>query len=196
MERLLSVYLPATVLSWRGVGHGAVHVIDTLHAAFSLADDYVSEHVGVLIAEPRRTLNAMRNYGALFLGSGICVSYGDKVIGTKHTLPTRGAARYTGGLWVGKWFSRRSPISRSSTLPQALAWASCAGAQVESSSSRGMLARGTSGPQDLIVDRFRGTPPYRRSKLPANSHRVCLAGGDENRLRRHTPDCGKGGVCS
>ncbi len=45
----------------------------------------------------------MRNYGALFLGSGTCVSYGDKVIGTKHTLPTRGAARYTGGLWVGKY---------------------------------------------------------------------------------------------
>ena len=45
----------------------------------------------------------MRNYGALFLGEGTCVSYGDKVIGTNHTLPTRGAARYTGGLWVGKY---------------------------------------------------------------------------------------------
>jgi sulfopropanediol 3-dehydrogenase len=45
----------------------------------------------------------MRNYGALFLGEGTCVSYGDKVIGTNHTLPTRNAARYTGGLWVGKY---------------------------------------------------------------------------------------------
>ena len=45
----------------------------------------------------------MTNYGALFLGEGTCVSYGDKVIGTNHTLPTRGAARYTGGLWVGKY---------------------------------------------------------------------------------------------
>jgi sulfopropanediol 3-dehydrogenase len=45
----------------------------------------------------------MRNYGALFLGEGTCVSYGDKVIGTNHTLPTRGAANYTGGLWVGKY---------------------------------------------------------------------------------------------
>ena len=45
----------------------------------------------------------MRNYGALFLGEGTCVSYGDKVIGTNHVLPTRGAARYTGGLWVGKY---------------------------------------------------------------------------------------------
>jgi len=45
----------------------------------------------------------MRDYGALFLGAGTCVSYGDKVIGTNHVLPTRGAARYTGGLWVGKY---------------------------------------------------------------------------------------------
>jgi sulfopropanediol 3-dehydrogenase len=45
----------------------------------------------------------MHEYGALFLGEGTCVSYGDKVIGTNHTLPTRGAARYTGGLWVGKY---------------------------------------------------------------------------------------------
>jgi sulfopropanediol 3-dehydrogenase len=45
----------------------------------------------------------MRNFGAMFLGEGTCVSYGDKVIGTNHTLPTRGAARYTGGLWVGKY---------------------------------------------------------------------------------------------
>ena len=62
-----------------------------------------SEHVQVLTADPRQALDAMRNYGALFLGEGTCVSYGDKVIGTNHMLPTRGAARYTGGLWVGKY---------------------------------------------------------------------------------------------
>jgi sulfopropanediol 3-dehydrogenase len=48
-------------------------------------------------------LQRMRNFGALFLGEGTCVSYGDKVIGTNHTLPTRHAATYTGGLWVGKY---------------------------------------------------------------------------------------------
>ena len=57
----------------------------------------------MLTATPRDALAAMRNYGALFLGEGTCVSYGDKVIGTNHVLPTRGAARYTGGLWVGKY---------------------------------------------------------------------------------------------
>ena len=82
---------------------GQVIVVDDLPAAYALADEFASEHVEVLTARPREALAAMRNYGALFLGEGTCVSYGDKVIGTNHTLPTRGAARYTGGLWVGKF---------------------------------------------------------------------------------------------
>lgn len=57
----------------------------------------------ILTENPREALEKMTNYGALFLGEGTCVSYGDKVIGTNHVLPTRGAARYTGGLWVGKY---------------------------------------------------------------------------------------------
>jgi sulfopropanediol 3-dehydrogenase len=67
------------------------------------ADRIAAEHVEVLTSEPRRYLERLKNYGALFLGSETNVSYGDKVIGTNHTLPTRGAARYTGGLWVGKF---------------------------------------------------------------------------------------------
>jgi sulfopropanediol 3-dehydrogenase len=80
-----------------------VHLVGDLDEAFALADDFASEHVEVLTLEPRLALEKMHNYGALFLGAGTCVSYGDKVIGTNHTLPTRGAARYTGGLWVGKY---------------------------------------------------------------------------------------------
>ncbi|MEU3297472.1 histidinol dehydrogenase [Streptomyces longwoodensis] len=87
--------------AWRD--HGEILVVDDLDEAFAVADTYASEHVEVLTAEPRRALASMRNYGALFLGEGTCVSYGDKVIGTNHVLPTRGAARYTGGLWVGKY---------------------------------------------------------------------------------------------
>lgn len=85
------------------VDHGEVIVVDTIDEAFALADQYAFEHVEVLTSEPRRALQAMSNYGALFLGEGTCVSFGDKVIGTNHVLPTRGAARYTGGLWVGKY---------------------------------------------------------------------------------------------
>ncbi|MDQ0380341.1 histidinol dehydrogenase [Amycolatopsis thermophila] len=87
--------------AWRD--HGEIHVVDSLDEAFALADTYASEHVQVLTAEPRQALEKMRDYGALFLGPGTCVSFGDKVIGTNHVLPTRGAARYTGGLWVGKY---------------------------------------------------------------------------------------------
>lgn len=87
--------------AWRD--HGEIHVVDSLTDAYVLADDFASEHVQVLTVNPREALAAMRNYGALFLGDGTCVTYGDKVIGTNHTLPTRKAARYTGGLWVGKF---------------------------------------------------------------------------------------------
>ena len=78
--------------AWRD--HGQVAVVENLDA---------SEHVQVLTPNPREALEKMRNFGAIFLGEGTCVSYGDKVIGTNHTLPTRGAAHYTGGLWVGKY---------------------------------------------------------------------------------------------
>jgi sulfopropanediol 3-dehydrogenase len=87
--------------AWRD--HGQVAVVEDLDHAWELADEYAAEHVQVLTVEPRLALQRLRNYGALFLGEGTCVSYGDKVIGTNHTLPTRGAARYTGGLWVGKY---------------------------------------------------------------------------------------------
>jgi sulfopropanediol 3-dehydrogenase len=87
--------------AWRD--HGQVAVVEDLDEAYALADRYASEHVQILTENPRAALDAMRNYGALFLGEGTCVSYGDKVIGTNHTLPTRGAANYTGGLWVGKY---------------------------------------------------------------------------------------------
>lgn len=87
--------------AWRD--HGEIVVADTLDEAFEIADSYASEHVEVLTENPRQALDTMRDYGALFLGEGTCVSYGDKVIGTNHVLPTRGAARYTGGLWVGKY---------------------------------------------------------------------------------------------
>jgi len=68
-----------------------------------IADHLASEHVQVLTRDPEYFLRNMHNYGALFLGPRTNVSFGDKVIGTNHTLPTRKAARYTGGLWVGKF---------------------------------------------------------------------------------------------
>jgi sulfopropanediol 3-dehydrogenase len=87
--------------AWRD--HGQVIVAADLDEAYAIADGFAFEHVQVLTREPRMALERMRNFGALFLGDGTCVAFGDKVIGTNHVLPTRGAARYTGGLWVGKY---------------------------------------------------------------------------------------------
>jgi len=87
--------------AWRDWGQ--VIVVDDLDEAYALADDFAFEHVQIFTAEPRAALEKMHDYGALFLGENTCVSYGDKVIGTNHVLPTLGAARYTGGLWVGKY---------------------------------------------------------------------------------------------
>jgi len=87
--------------AWRD--HGQVILCETDDEMVAEADRIASEHVQVLTREPRWFLQRMTNYGSLFLGKETNVAYGDKVIGTNHTLPTKRAARYTGGLWVGKF---------------------------------------------------------------------------------------------
>ena len=87
--------------AWRN--YGQIILCDTDEEMLAEADRLASEHVQVMTKDPDYFLNNMTNYGALFLGQETNVSYGDKVIGTNHTLPTKRAARYTGGLWVGKF---------------------------------------------------------------------------------------------
>lgn len=87
--------------SWEDFGQ--VIVCDSYEEMVEVSDQLCSEHVQVMTKDPQYFLDNMTNYGALFLGPETNVSYGDKVIGTNHTLPTRGAGRYTGGLWVGKF---------------------------------------------------------------------------------------------
>jgi sulfopropanediol 3-dehydrogenase len=103
VERLLAI-LPTGAIAgqaWRD--YGEVIVCDDLDEMVREADRIASEHVQVMTRNDDLFLRNMTNYGALFLGPRTNVSYGDKVIGTNHTLPTKGAARYTGGLWVGKF---------------------------------------------------------------------------------------------
>lgn len=88
-------------MAWRD--YGQVILCDTDEELLSEANRIASEHVQVLTRDPQWFLDRMVNYGALFLGKETNVAYGDKVIGTNHTLPTKRAARYTGGLWVGKF---------------------------------------------------------------------------------------------
>ena len=103
VARLLTI-LPTTEIARRAWdSFGEVIVAEDDAEMVRIADGIASEHVQVMTRDPDYFLEHMTNYGALFLGARTNVSYGDKVIGTNHTLPTKKAARYTGGLWVGKF---------------------------------------------------------------------------------------------
>jgi sulfopropanediol 3-dehydrogenase len=103
VERQLTVLPTGEVAGKAWADYGQVIVCDTYEEMVQVADGIASEHVQVMTRDPDFFLRNMTNYGALFLGEKTNVSYGDKVIGTNHTLPTNRAARYTGGLWVGKF---------------------------------------------------------------------------------------------
>ena len=103
VERLLSILPTADAAGQAWKDYGEVIVCDDDAEMVREADRVASEHVQVMTRDPDYFLNNMTNYGSLFLGPRTNVAYGDKVIGTNHTLPTKKAARYTGGLWVGKF---------------------------------------------------------------------------------------------
>jgi sulfopropanediol 3-dehydrogenase len=103
VERLLKILPTAGIAARAWAEFGEVIVVDSDAEMVAEADRIASEHVQVMTRDPDYFLRNMTNYGALFLGPRTNVAYGDKVIGTNHTLPTRQAARYTGGLWVGKF---------------------------------------------------------------------------------------------
>ena len=103
VERQLETLETAKIAGQAWRDYGQVIVCDTYEEMVQVADDLAFEHVQVMTQDPNYFLENMTNFGALFLGPETNVSYGDKVIGTNHTLPTNKAARYTGGLWVGKF---------------------------------------------------------------------------------------------
>lgn len=103
IERQLRTLPTADIAGTAWRDNGIVIVVDDEEEALAEADKLAFEHVEVLTKDPSYFLERLTNYGALFLGPETNVAYGDKVIGTNHTLPTRRAARYTGGLWVGKF---------------------------------------------------------------------------------------------
>ena len=103
VERLLTILPTADAAGPAWKDYGEVIVCDNEAEMIAEADRVASEHVQVMTRDPDVFLNGMKNYGSLFLGPRTNVAYGDKVIGTNHTLPTKKAARYTGGLWVGKF---------------------------------------------------------------------------------------------
>ena len=118
VERQLKILPTGDIAGQAWYDYGQVIVCDTDAEMVQVADDIASEHVQVMTRNPDYFLQNMTNYGALFLGAETNVSYGDKVIGTNHTLPTKKAARYTGGLWVGKFLKTCTyqKISREASL--------------------------------------------------------------------------------
>lgn len=108
IDRLLEILPTAETarVSWED--YGEVIVCDTYEEMLDVANDIASEHVQVMTDRDDWFLEKMHSYGALFLGARTNVSNGDKVIGTNHTLPTKKAGRYTGGLWVGKFLKTHS----------------------------------------------------------------------------------------
>jgi sulfopropanediol 3-dehydrogenase len=103
IDRQLKILPTAEIARQSWADYGEVIVCDTVDEMVTKADEIASEHVQVMTTDPDLFLRRLTNYGALFLGPRTNVSFGDKVIGTNHTLPTNKNARYTGGLWVGKF---------------------------------------------------------------------------------------------
>ena len=103
VERQLGILPTAEIARASWAEYGAIIVCDTQDEMLATANDLAFEHVQVMTRDPDFYLAHMTNYGALFLGPRTNVSFGDKVIGTNHTLPTKRNARFTGGLWVGKF---------------------------------------------------------------------------------------------
>lgn len=101
--RQLETLPTASIASRSWQDHGEVAVVADFAAAVALSDVYAPEHLELMTADNAYFLDHLKNYGSLFVGEESTVAYGDKGVGTNHTLPTSGAARYTGGLWVGKF---------------------------------------------------------------------------------------------
>lgn len=108
IERILAILPTADTASRSWADYGEVIVCDTYDEMLAVANDIASEHVQVMTDRDDWFLDNMHSYGALFLGARTNVANGDKVIGTNHTLPTKKAGRYTGGLWVGKFLKTHS----------------------------------------------------------------------------------------
>jgi sulfopropanediol 3-dehydrogenase len=143
IDRLLQTWPTAAVAGQAWRDHGSVALVGDDAEAMALADTYAPEHVEVQV-EARKLdayLNGLHNYGSLFLGDEATVVYGDKAVGTNHVLPTMGAARYTGGLWVGKFLKTCTYQRLTAEGTQIIAPAAAAISEAEQFAGHAITAR-------------------------------------------------------
>lgn len=103
LERQLTILPTRNIASQSWNKYGKIVIAESQEEAIKIMDDYAPEHLELLLSNPDPYIQALKNYGSLFIGEETTVAYGDKSIGTNHILPTSRAARYTGGVWVGKF---------------------------------------------------------------------------------------------
>lgn len=151
IERQLGVLATAEVAGQAWRDYGQVILCDSEQEMLDAANRLANEHVEILTHDPDVFLNGLRNYGSLFLGPQTNVAYGDKAIGTNHILPTDGAARYTGGLWVGK-FMKTMTYQRCTEEASVIVGQHCAKiCEIEGFAGHGRQAT-------LRVERYGGEP--------------------------------------
>jgi sulfopropanediol 3-dehydrogenase len=155
VERQLASLPSADVAgpAWRD--HGAVVLVEDREEAARVADEVASEHLEIHAADPDWFLDRLANYGTLFLGPHSTVAYSDKAIGTNHVLPTAGAARYTGGLWVGRFLKTLTYQRVAEDAAPLVAPPTIAISEAERFPGHALTAR-------LRLERAGGAPPARR----------------------------------
>lgn len=148
VERQLAVLPTRDVAAQSWANNGRIYVADDADEAIAISDDYAPEHLELQVADPDYYMARLENYGSAFIGEETTVAYGDKCVGTNHILPTSRSARYTGGLWVGKFlktvtYQRMTPAA--SRLIGAVTERQC---NVERMLAHGITAR-------MRVERYR-----------------------------------------
>jgi sulfopropanediol 3-dehydrogenase len=142
VERWLSGDWPTVAIAGKAWhDYGAVVVCESDDEAVQVSDDYAAEHLEIQTRDPGWYQERLRNYGSLFLGPHSTVAFSDKSIGTNHVLPTRRAARYTGGLWVGKFLKTLTYQSVTSSGSEAVAPSTAAIADAELMFGHALTAR-------------------------------------------------------
>lgn len=151
VERQLAVLPTRDIahLSWRD--HGKLYVAESRDEAIAISDDYAPEHLELHVADPDYYFNRLTNYGSLFIGEETTVAYGDKSIGTNHILPTSRSARYTGGVWVGKFLKTVTYQRMTAAASVGVGEVTARQCDVERMQAHAITAR-------VRVDRYSGPP--------------------------------------